>query len=308
MSGSGNSKFIPLALRLELPSDVEGVANVYDGVTASIYGALWTSMSDPVEGNPLVTAFGDSDLPTNPLAGRYLATLTALYAYDELNTGNFKRLRAFAAGESVGSPEADDGWLATNAALMIYNASATALVGLLSADTTEAILSASSANNLQTAALGYLFNGSNWQRAGVASAGLLSATTSGDQAALAAPPGEWTLTSAPAANTVATATRAAGAAGVRHVLRSIHASINAVAAITAPLTVVVRDGASGVGAILWQDRLTAPAGTDGRISLTGLSIVGSAATAMTVEFTAAPGATNFETLSATGYSSAAQAA
>lgn len=114
-------------------------------------------------------------------------------------------------------------------------------------------------------------------------------------------PGEWTLTNAPVAATAATASRAAGGALVRHVLKSIQASLNAVAAQAAPVVAVVRDGATGVGTILWQDRLMAPVGFTDRVSVDGLNIVGSLNTAMTVEFTAAPAATNFETISASGY-------
>jgi hypothetical protein len=114
-------------------------------------------------------------------------------------------------------------------------------------------------------------------------------------------PGEWTLTNAAAVSVQATATRVAGAAGVRHVLKSIQASLNAVAAQAAPVIAVVRDGLTGAGTILWQDRLMAPIGFTDRISVDGLNIVGSAATAMTIEFTAAPTATNFETISASGY-------
>lgn len=108
---------------------------------------------------------------------------------------------------------------------------------------------------------------------------------------------QWTLVHAPAVNVIASATRAAGAAGVRNVLQSLSAKVSIFAALTAPLYVVVRDGASGVGAILYEEML------DGdRIGLSGLTIVGTAATAMTVEFTTAAGANNFECLSAGGYS------
>lgn len=136
--------------------------------------------------------------------------------------------------------------------------------------------------------------------ANVASATALS-TQPVSNVQLVTAPGEWTLTNAPAVSTVASATRAAGAAGVRHVLKSIQASLQAVVAQAVPVVAVVRDGASGSGTILWQDRLIAPAGFNGVISVDGLNIVGTAATAMTVEFTAAPVATNFETISATGY-------
>lgn len=136
--------------------------------------------------------------------------------------------------------------------------------------------------------------------ANVATAAALS-TQPVSNVELVTQPGEWTLTNAPAAATQATATRAAGGGTVRHVLKSIQASLSAVAAQASPVTVVVRDGASGSGTILWQDRLMAPLGFSDRVSVDGLNIVGSANTAMTVEFTAAPAATDFETISATGY-------
>jgi hypothetical protein len=146
-----------------------------------------------------------------------------------------------------------------------------------------------------------LWNGATYDRHYSASAANLAAE-SAKGAAIVTGPGNWTITSAPAVGNKATATQAAGAAGVRHVLTSINASINATAA-QVPLVIVVRDGATGVGTILWQDRLSAPATpfADSRVSLSGLNIVGSAATAMTVEFTAAGVGTTFETLSATGY-------
>lgn len=116
---------------------------------------------------------------------------------------------------------------------------------------------------------------------------------------LSTDPGEWTLTSSPAVSVVATATRAA-TAGIRHILKSINASIGATVA-QVPVSIVVRDGLTGAGAILYQDRLMAPVGFSDRISLSDLNIAGTTGNAMTVEFTAAPTATNFETLSASGY-------
>lgn len=113
-------------------------------------------------------------------------------------------------------------------------------------------------------------------------------------------PGEWTITSSPIAATVASATRAA-VAGVRHILKSINASLMAVAVQAAPVIVVVRDGATGVGTILWQDKLVAPLGFPDRLSLSDLNIAGTTGNALTVEFTSAPAATNFVTLSASGY-------
>lgn len=120
-------------------------------------------------------------------------------------------------------------------------------------------------------------------------------------AALVAGPGEWTITHAPAVNVQATATKAAGAAGVRHVLTSLNARVNAVAAQT-PVLVTIRDG-NGSGTILWQTRVSAVIGTDAEVRLENVRIVGSEATAMTVQFEAAGVTNNFETVSATGFSS-----
>lgn len=155
---------------------------------------------------------------------------------------------------------------------------------------------------LATLSHGALFNGAKWNRQRSASADTNSAVNHIGISAVALV-GNWPITSAPAANTQATATKAAGGGGFRHVLTTICADVNAVAAVAAPLVLVVRDGATGVGTILWQRRLTAVIGTTASVQLSGLAIVGSDNTAMTVEFTAAPGATNFETVSATGYTS-----
>lgn len=149
------------------------------------------------------------------------------------------------------------------------------------------------------------FNGTTYDRLRTASAANISATTQ-SQALLTSLQGDWSINHAPAANTTATITRAAGAAGVRHVCTSIHAKmIDVAAAGLGPLTVTLRDGATGAGTILWQTKLfaslTAAIGKD-EITLTGLNIVGSAATAMTLEFTAGPGASNFELVDLAGHS------
>jgi len=126
------------------------------------------------------------------------------------------------------------------------------------------------------------------------------ATFSGEGAGLSASPGEWTANQAPAAATQATATRAAAAGAGRNVCRSITVSI-ACAAVQAALEFVVRDGATGVGTILWRVKLACPAGDSRVVTLGGLNIVGSAATAMTIESLAAPAATNSATVAMTGY-------
>lgn len=154
---------------------------------------------------------------------------------------------------------------------------------------------------LFTNSVPYLFDGLGSYDRGRSNRAANMALETQEFAQMVANPGEWAITSAPAANTVASTTKGAGAGSERHVLRSINASISAVAEIAAPLTVVVRDGAAGVGTIIWQEKLMQVVGRSDRVSLSGLNIIGSRNTAMTVEFTSAPGATNFETISCTGY-------
>ena len=134
------------------------------------------------------------------------------------------------------------------------------------------------------------------------------AAQSSANAVLASSPGEWSVTHAPAVNTVATATKAAGAAGVRHICTGVSARI--VAGTTAPAaiqgTLNLRDGASGAGSILasWTVVLAAAIGARDEVNLTGLHVVGTAATAMTLEFVAAGGANTFESVALFGHSAA----
>lgn len=117
--------------------------------------------------------------------------------------------------------------------------------------------------------------------------------------------GDWAQGHTPAANTQATTTKAAGGAGVRHVCTSISATL--VAGATAPtattVEVALRDGATGAGTILWEQTIgiQAVAGATNAIHIAPLNIIGSANTAMTLEFSAAAGANTLESVSMTGY-------
>lgn len=121
------------------------------------------------------------------------------------------------------------------------------------------------------------------------------------------PDSSWAVNNNPAVNTQAVVTQAAGAAGVRHVCTSITASLTSgTTGVTVPATPVnvrLRDGVSGAGTVLFLCGLSVPttAGAADHITLTGLQIVGSAATAMTLEFGTAGGANSFEIVSMTGY-------
>jgi hypothetical protein len=143
-------------------------------------------------------------------------------------------------------------------------------------------------------------------RAKVAAALLVVASLSGQQTVLTESftlP-SWSAVSAPAVSTLASASRAAGGVGVRHIAQCVHFSA---AATTAPvltrLTVILRDGATGAGAILWQATVAVPAATGQSIqphSICGLNVPGSMNTAMTLEFSAL--LTNlFENVALTGY-------
>lgn len=132
----------------------------------------------------------------------------------------------------------------------------------------------------------------------------LLATFSADGALFVSGPGNWSVTHDPALNTQATITKA-GVAGKSHVCTSITATLaNTAAAATPILKVYLRDGASGVGAIIWSANISAsanPPGTSGNIHLSGLNIVGTAGNAMTLEFSGAGGANTQENVSLTGY-------
>lgn len=105
----------------------------------------------------------------------------------------------------------------------------------------------------------------------------------------------------PAANTQATISRAAGAAGVRNVCTSL--SVVLAAGATAPtaaaVTVALIDGATGGTTYLWRHNITIPAiaGAMNGIAVTDCWFEGTAATAMTLELSAAAGANTLESVS-----------
>lgn len=115
-------------------------------------------------------------------------------------------------------------------------------------------------------------------------------------------PGEWSQGHTPASATQATTTKAAGAAGVRHVCTAISATLaTGATAQAAAALLVLRDGATGAGTILWTKQVILPVNGVWNVDLTGLNIVGSAATAMTLEFSAAGALGTFESVSMSGY-------
>lgn len=117
--------------------------------------------------------------------------------------------------------------------------------------------------------------------------------------------GFWNAQHAPAANTKATITKAAGASGVRNVCTSI--TVVLAAGATAPaaiqVSVALIDGASGGTTYLWGPNvisLPAVAGATSAFVIGQCWKPGTAATAMTLEFSAAGGANTIESVSMDG--------
>lgn len=150
-------------------------------------------------------------------------------------------------------------------------------------------------------ALNALWNGAAWDRMRSGAAAVIAAFSSLG-AALSVSPGNWSQGSTPAAATQATTSRAAGGAGVRHVCTGIFATLaTGATAQAAAAVLVLRDGLTGAGAILWTKQSILPVNGVWNVEISGLNIVGSAATAMTLEFVAAGVAGSFQSVSMTGY-------
>ncbi len=133
------------------------------------------------------------------------------------------------------------------------------------------------------------------------SAANLSATSSVN-AQLAVRPGDWSINHTPAAATQATITKAAGAAGVRHVCTSISATLATIGtAQSSAIVLSLRDGTTGAGTILWSKQAVLPANALWEVNISNLNIVGTAATGMTLEFGAAGATASFSSVALTGY-------
>lgn len=116
----------------------------------------------------------------------------------------------------------------------------------------------------------------------------------------------WYIQHAPAANTQATISKAAGAAGVKHVCTGFSWSLSSGAGAPTPelITIVIRDGATGAGTVMWTETVSLPAtaGSSARGGQSGLWLVGTAATALTIETDSAPGANVVANVSLQGVS------
>lgn len=156
----------------------------------------------------------------------------------------------------------------------------------------------------------HLFNGTTWDRVRSASlANYPTAVTTTSVNKIGVQLGEkgarWSVVSAPAATSKATASIAAEV-NVRHVVDCVSFSATASAAIlTNSLTIAVRDGATGAGTVIWEWVVNpVNSGTGAQSvqphSVCGLMLTGTTNTAMTVEFSS--GITNVsEAISFSGF-------
>ena len=115
----------------------------------------------------------------------------------------------------------------------------------------------------------------------------------------------WTVLHTPAVATQATKSKAAGAAGVQHVAKRLFVMFAVGAtAQTAAVNVNLIDGATGGAAILWAlVSALLPASSAGiwYADVDNLFAVGTAATAMTLEFSAAGAAGTAQSLTLQGF-------
>jgi hypothetical protein len=113
----------------------------------------------------------------------------------------------------------------------------------------------------------------------------------------------WSVLSTPAAGSQATTSKAASALGFRHVADCVSYSAGAIAApVATALQINLRDGASGAGTIIWSKTVTIPATAAPHydFSVCGLNLIGTANTAMTLEFSALL-ASESQSVTLTGY-------
>jgi hypothetical protein len=136
----------------------------------------------------------------------------------------------------------------------------------------------------------YLGNGTGgWDHARDAGAPNM-ASLSGLGAALVASPGEWTVNANAGLGVASSASRGVGGVGVRHIITGYNVIISCQAAPGAGNVIInIRDGATGAGTIFEALQVGIPAAVFPPIviSRSGLSLVGTANTAFTIEQSAA---------------------
>lgn len=141
-----------------------------------------------------------------------------------------------------------------------------------------------------------------WNQLAAAGATTFAGTANGGRFLLTAAASTWSVTNTPATATQATASRAAGAAGVRHVATTVTVCLATGATAQTPILAHLRDGATGAGTILRSWAHSAPANSTFCNNISDLAMLGTAATAMTIEFTGAGVTASQQTVTLTGFS------
>lgn len=218
------------------------------------------------------------------------------------NGATWDRLRTYGANaDNLTAPTL--GLLGVYSFLAVYDGTNYDRVNSLPSDTDDQV--AAQVGLLGTVARGQIFDGTTWDRKRSASAANIAAQT-GAGAQIVSGPGDWSIAHTPGAATQATITRAA-VASTRHVCTSISATLsNPPASDAGNRMIQLRDGATGAGTILWAQTMRTGGGatTFGNsivINISGLNIVGSVNTAMTLEFDSAPSANCLEAVALTGH-------
>jgi len=116
--------------------------------------------------------------------------------------------------------------------------------------------------------------------------------------------GQFKIFNSPAAATQATVSQAAGAAGVSNVATGLAYSISTVGTAQTVLSINLRDGATGAGTIIWTKQFILPVNTTLSESVVLPDLTGTAATAMTLEFSGAGVAASVQSVSLQGYTTA----
>lgn len=121
-------------------------------------------------------------------------------------------------------------------------------------------------------------------------------------ALVVAQPTTWSVTSTPATAVQASASKSAAGSGNQHVCQSISFALSVGSTAQTVIQVNLRDGATGAGTILWSLNVVKAANEAPTYFHAGnLNIVGSANTAMTLEFSGAGVTSSYESVSFTGY-------
>lgn len=256
-------------------------------------------------GNPVsIVGLTDSADSVAPLSGGftnlYQGSVARLTGYDEVNNV-WNRLRA---GIDDFGP-ADLGVLADKliavSRLQAIGINAEQWRSLLAcASDTDGLGGATNDNSLMVTPFPHGFNGATWDRLRTLNATADSPDSALSGAQIAGSPLEWSVNNEPAVAARATVTKANNGAGTRLVCKSITATLACDGtASNANVFVRLRDG-GGAGTILWSATMRGPVNSTNVIAISGLNIVGSDGTDMTLEFSAAPNANHQQVVSMTG--------